>query len=52
MSVRVGKTPYVFYKTKEMKKPKFLHLKGFDEDPFTCDEIILLAWLEMKHKVK
>ena len=51
MSVRVGKSPYVFYKTKEMKKPKFLHLKGFDENPFTCDEIILLAWLEMKHKI-
>jgi DNA topoisomerase-1 len=52
MSVRVGKTPYVFYKTREMKKPKFLHLKGFDEDPFTCDENVLLAWLETTHKMK
>lgn len=51
-SVRVGKTPYVFYKTTEMKKPKFLSLKGFDEDPFTCDENVLFAWLETKHKVK
>ena len=51
MSVRVGKSPYVFYKTQGMKKPKFLHLKGFDEDPFTCDENILVAWLEIKHKL-
>jgi Fe-S-cluster formation regulator IscX/YfhJ len=35
-----------------MKKPKFLHLKGFDEDPFTCDENVLLAWLETTHKMK
>ena len=51
MSVRVGKSPYVFYKTQGMKKPKFLHLKGFDEDPFTCDENILISWLEIKHKL-
>lgn len=51
-SVRVGKTPYVFYKTHDMKKPKFLSLKGFDEDPFLCDENVLFAWLETKHKVK
>ena len=50
-SVRVGKSPYVFYKTSEMKKPKFLSLKGFDEDPFTCDDNVLFAWLETKHKV-
>ena len=52
MSVRVGKTPYVFYKTCEMKKPKFLHLKKFDEDPFTCDKNVLMAWLETTHKIK
>jgi hypothetical protein len=51
-SVRVGKTPYVFHKTPQMKKPKFLHLKGFDEDPFTCDSEVLWAWLETTHKVK
>jgi DNA topoisomerase-1 len=51
-SVRVGKSPYVFYKTTEMKKPKFLSLKGFDEDPFTCNENVLFAWLETKHKIK
>ena len=51
-SVRVGKSPYVYYKTAEMKKPKFLSLKGFDEDPFECDENVLFAWLETKHKVK
>jgi len=51
-SVRVGKSPYVFYKTCQMKKPKFLSLKGFDEDPFTCDENVLFAWLETKHKIK
>ena len=51
-SVRVGKSPYVFYKTTAMTKPKFLSLKGFDEDPFTCDENVLFAWLETKHKVR
>jgi hypothetical protein len=50
-SVRVGKTPYVFYKTTEMKKPKFLNLKGFDEDPFDCDENVLWAWLRAHHKI-
>lgn len=52
MSVRIGKSPYVYYKTKKMSKPKFLHLKKFDEDPFTCDENVLLAWLEIIHKMK
>lgn len=51
LSVRVGKTPYIFYKTEEMKKPKFINLKGFDEDPFVCDKNILFAWLETKHKI-
>jgi DNA topoisomerase-1 len=51
-SVRVGKSPYIFFKTKKMKKPKFINLKGFDEDPFECERAILLAWLETHHKIK
>jgi len=51
-SVRVGKTPYIFFKTKKMKKPQFMNLKGFDEDPFECERAILLAWLETHHKIK
>lgn len=51
-SVRLGKTPYVFFKTKKMKKPQFFNLKGFDEDPFECERTVLLAWLETHHKLK
>jgi len=51
-SIRIGKSPYVFFKTKKMKKPKFINLKGFDEDPFECERSILLAWLETHHKIK
>ena len=35
-----------------MKKPKFINLKGFDENPFECDENVLYAWLETKHEIK
>lgn len=51
-SVRIGKTPYIFFKTKKMKKPQFMNLKGFDEDPFECERSILLAWLQTHHKIK
>jgi len=39
MSVRSGKFgPYIFYKTSEMKKPKFISLgKKFKGDPLTCE---------------
>jgi DNA topoisomerase-1 len=28
---------YIFYKTKSMKKPKFIGLKGFKKDPLMCE---------------
>ena len=46
LSVRKGKYGnYVFYKTPTMKKPQFLKLKGFDDDPLYCDKIELTEWL-------
>jgi DNA topoisomerase-1 len=45
LSVRTGKYGvYVFYKTSEMSRPKFIHLRGFKEDPGTCDADTLMSW--------
>ena len=43
-----GKNDYVFYKTKKMKKPKFISLKTFKEDYVNCDKDILEEWLTSK----
>lgn len=56
MSIRNGKYgPYIFYKTKKMKKPQFLKLKGFnledDEDYESCDVERLTTWIEEKYSV-
>jgi topoisomerase IA-like protein len=50
LSIRKGKYgPYIFYKTKTMKSPKFLKLKGFSEDPITCDLNTLTEWIELTY---
>lgn len=47
LSIRNGKYgEYIFYKTKKMTKPKFLKLKGFTEDPHTCDANTLVQWVQ------
>ena len=48
MSIRSGKYgPYVYYKTKEMKKPKFLSLRGCKYKEKAVDEIV--DWLKETH---
>ena len=47
LGIRKGKYGlYILYKTKTMKSPKFLKLKGFPEDPISCDLSILTNWIE------
>ena len=47
MSVRSGKFgPYVYYKTSDMKSPKFLALKKFPQKYDTCDIEILEKWIQ------
>lgn len=48
ISIRKGKKgDYIFYKTAKMKKPKFLSLKGFEEDYKTCDVELLRSWFHL-----
>ena len=56
LSIRNGKYgPYIFYKTKSMKKPQFLKLAGFvledGEDYETCDNGRLIEWIEEKYSI-
>jgi DNA topoisomerase-1 len=47
LSIRKSKRgDYVFYKTSKMKKPKFISLKGFEEDYKTCDVDVLKSWIQ------
>ena len=47
MSVRSGKFgPYVYYKTSDMKTPKFLALKKFPQKYDTCNIEILEKWIQ------
>ena len=51
MSIRSGKYgPYVYYKTKEMKKPKFLSLRGCDYKTKSVCEIT--DWIKENHESK
>jgi len=48
ISIRKSKRgDYVFYKTSKMKKPKFISLKGFEEDYKTCDVDVLKSWIHL-----
>ena len=52
MSVRKGKYgPYVFYKTNEMKKPKFLNIKKFADGFLKCDADVLIDWLKEEYNL-
>jgi topoisomerase IA-like protein len=42
--------PYIYYKNKKMKKPRFLKLDGFAQDYMTCDLSILKDWFEKKYQ--
>uniref|UniRef100_A0A6C0ATH4 DNA topoisomerase n=1 Tax=viral metagenome TaxID=1070528 RepID=A0A6C0ATH4_9ZZZZ len=53
ISIRKGKFgPYVYYQTKEMKKPTFFNIKKFKEGIFTCTNETLIQWLNDTYNVK
>jgi len=53
LSIRKGKYgDYIFYKTKKMKKPKFLKLNSFKDDYRKCDLSVLKAWLSETYKLE
>jgi DNA topoisomerase-1 len=53
LSIRKGKFgPYIFYKTKTMKKPKFLDLRNFEQGFGTCEKTDLIKWIEETHHIK
>jgi DNA topoisomerase-1 len=46
MSVRKGQYGnYVFYKTTEMTKPRFVNIRKFTENPLTCEIDVLVQWV-------
>lgn len=52
LSIRMGPkgSPYIYYKTLDMKKPAFYKLKGFlGGDPVYCEAAILLDWITQKY---
>lgn len=50
MAVRQGKFgPYVYYKTREMKTPRFLDFKKFDQGYLKCDANEFIRWLRDTH---
>jgi DNA topoisomerase-1 len=52
-SVRKGKYgPYVFYKTRHMKKPKFLDIKQFNQGYSSCAINELVEWLCKTYKIE
>ena len=52
LSIRSGKYgPYIFYKTSKMKKPQFMKLAGFDENPKSCAIEYLKSWIKDKYAI-
>ena len=50
-SIRTGKYgAYVYYCTKDMKKPDFISLKKFRGGFMTCEPNVLLEWIETQKK--
>lgn len=46
ISIRSGKYGnYIFYKTMQMKKPKFISLKNFNKDIYTCSQADIISLL-------
>lgn len=51
MSVRKGAYgTYVYYKKPTARKPTFLNVKDFEQDPWTCDAATLLDWLRERYR--
>ena len=49
-SLRIGQYGhYIFIKTTTMKKPCFISLKGFTEDPTMCEIDLLKEWINSKN---
>ena len=47
ISIRKSKKgDYIFFKTSKMKKPKFISLKGFEEDYKRCDAELIKTWIQ------
>lgn len=55
ISVRRGKTDYLFYKTSKMKKPQFFDISKFyketKEDYKTCSITVLKEWIKNTHQI-
>jgi len=52
LSVRKGKFgAYVFYKTTQMGKPRFLNIKKFPHGFITCDADVLIDWLKETYQI-
>ena len=52
ISIRNGKYgAYIFYKTPEMKKPKFFNLNSFNESYRLCSLETILKWIKEKHNI-
>ena len=52
LSIRNGKYGnYIYYKTANMKKPKFLSLQGFNDKIEEAVEEDLLTWIENKYEL-
>jgi len=55
ISVRRGKTDYLFYKTSKMKKPQFFDISKFyketKEDYKTCSITVLKEWIKNTYQV-
>ena len=52
LSIRNGKYGnYIYYKTSNMKKPKFLSLQGFNDKIEEAVEEDLLTWIENKYEL-
>jgi len=53
LSVRKGKYgPYIYYKTKQMKNPKFLNINNFNQGYSTCATHELINWLCSIYKIE
>ena len=52
ISIRKGKYgQYIFYKTNEMKKPRFLKLQEFNDNVLTCDKELICSWIKETYNV-
>lgn len=52
ISIRNGKYGnYIFFKTTNMKTPKFFKLNGFDKNVIDCNIDILKNWIKEKYKI-